>query len=176
MTQIDANKIAFLRGQRQHRSFTPGPVDPAAVEQLLEVARWTGSASNKQPWRFLVVDDSALLAQLAESKSGIGWVKDAGLAILILTEGKTVNDWRFDVGRVAERLMLASGAVGLDAGIVSWNADAGEPFVRKLLNVPDGTWIYAAVILGQPAESKPASGPNAGRKAIEDLVIHNRFD
>jgi hypothetical protein len=48
--------------------------------------------------------------------------------------------------------------------------------VRKLLNVPDGTWIYAAVILGQAAESKPASGPNAGRKAIEDLVIHNHFD
>jgi nitroreductase len=175
VANINTNKIAFLRGQRQHRSFAPGPIEQEAVDQILEVARWTGSANNRQSWRFLVVDDPELLSQLAETKSGLGWVKNAGLAILVLTEGATVTDWRFDAGRVAERLLLASNAVGLSAGIVSWSVDAGEPAVRSLLNIPDGLWIYAAVILGHPAATKSASGANAGRKSLDDLVIRNRF-
>jgi nitroreductase len=175
MARIDQNKIAFLRGQRQHRSFSPGPIDQEAIDQILEVARWTGSANNRQSWRFLVVDDPELLAALAETKSGIGWVKDAGLAILVLTVGENAQAWRFDAGRVAERLLLASNAVGLSAGVISWAPEAGEPAVRQLLGVPEGLWIYSAVIVGNPAETKLASGANTGRKPIEELVIRNRF-
>jgi hypothetical protein len=39
----------FLR-LRQSRRFLDQPIDTGDLEQLLEVARWTGSSKNSQPW------------------------------------------------------------------------------------------------------------------------------
>src|ERR1700730_4101313 len=61
----DAEKIAFLRGLRQIRQLSPEPVPEEALQDILEVARWTGSARNIQPWDLLVIQDRATLQTLA---------------------------------------------------------------------------------------------------------------
>ena len=42
--------IALLRSLRAVRQFRPDPVPQEVVNAVLEVARWSGSASNHQPW------------------------------------------------------------------------------------------------------------------------------
>ena len=42
--------IALLRSLRAVRQFRPDPVPQEVVDAVLEVARWSGSASNHQPW------------------------------------------------------------------------------------------------------------------------------
>ena len=173
---INENKIGFLRGQRQTRSYVPTPVAPEALDALIEVARWTGSATNRQPWKFVVVDDREVLSALSRAKGGTEWIANAGAAFVILTEGETAEASRFDAGRVAERLLLGSNAVGLAGAIVSWSPGFGEETVRELLGVPAGLWIYAAVIIGEPdtSQPKPTAKPNP-RKPVEEIVVRNRF-
>jgi nitroreductase len=173
---IDESKIAFLRGQRQTRSYVTAPIAPEAIDALIEVARWTGSAMNRQPWKFVVVENRELLEALSRAKSGSEWIANAGAAIVILTEGETAEANRFDAGRVAERLLLGSNAVGLAGAIVSWSTGFGEETVRELLNVPADLWIYAAVIVGEPDTSQPNAAPKPNpRKPVEELVVRNRF-
>jgi len=46
--------LRTLRRTRQIREFTDEPVDDSAIRAILEVARWTGSGANRQPWTFVI--------------------------------------------------------------------------------------------------------------------------
>jgi nitroreductase len=39
-----------IRNVRQARLYKPDPVPPDVLDELLEIARWTGSSRNTQPW------------------------------------------------------------------------------------------------------------------------------
>jgi len=47
-----------IQQRRSIRSFRPDPIPPEMVLQMLEAARLAPSASNQQPWRFVVVTDT----------------------------------------------------------------------------------------------------------------------
>jgi nitroreductase len=63
---IDALE-ALLQGRRSVRAFTDAPVSPALVERILRAAVLAPSASNKQPWRFFVMDDAVRIRSLADA-------------------------------------------------------------------------------------------------------------
>lgn len=56
-----------LRRRRSIRRFKPDPVPEALVERLLEAAITAPSASNKQPWKFLVVENRGLITRMADA-------------------------------------------------------------------------------------------------------------
>jgi nitroreductase len=56
----------LLRERRSVRRFKPDAVPEALVQRLIEGAISAPSASNKQPWKFLLVESRALIAELAE--------------------------------------------------------------------------------------------------------------
>lgn len=178
VTTKSADLIELLRTLRQTRSYTTDPVSDEALTHILEVARWTGSGGNKQPWRLVVVRDAQTRQQLAATKADTGWVADAPLVIGVATAGKTVEASRFDAGRVVERMMLAAHAQGLAAAVIGFGAPESEPTIaaRSLLNVPDDLWITHAVVIGHPgrAEQDPGS-KRSGRKPLDEIVVHERF-
>jgi nitroreductase len=179
MSQCDpAELIEFLRTLRQTRGYLPEPIDEAMVQGVLEVARWTGSGGNRQPWRLVVVQEAERRAALAKSKADIEWLADAPVVIGIVTEGKTWEMARFDAGRLVERIMLAAKAQGLAAAVVGFGAPESDPEVvaRQALNVPDGLWITHAVAIGH-AKPEPPSGTSsrAGRKPLSEIMVRERF-
>jgi nitroreductase len=169
-----AEYIEFLTGQRQTRQFTDEPVSDAGIQTLLEVMRWTGSASNTQPWQFLVVRDAAKRAAIARGTQYTGWIADAPLVILVLTEGSDYTKHQYDQGRVDERILLASQALGLGAGIVTFWSPEAQALVRDTFALPEEWSAYSAVALGHPAAgATPAR--LGGRKPLADLVHWDRF-
>jgi len=54
-----------MRSRRSVRRFLPEAPPRALIEELLEAAITAPSASNKQPWRFFVVGDRALIDRMA---------------------------------------------------------------------------------------------------------------
>ena len=50
-----------IRNVRQARLYKPDPVPADVLDELLEIARWTGSSRNTQPWEFIVITDRDLL-------------------------------------------------------------------------------------------------------------------
>ncbi len=58
--------IALLRGLRAVRQFRTDAVPQAVIDAVLDVARWSGSASNRQHWELIVVRDRKTLQALAQ--------------------------------------------------------------------------------------------------------------
>jgi nitroreductase len=68
--------LALLKERRSIRRYRPDPVPDEMVEQLLEAGRWAPSASNRQPWEFIVIHDETIrrqVAQHAASTRTSGW-------------------------------------------------------------------------------------------------------
>lgn len=57
----------MIRGHRSLRSYAPDAVPADIVEKLLEAAHWAPSAHNRQPWRFVLLNEATTRRQLAES-------------------------------------------------------------------------------------------------------------
>lgn len=65
MESSDQPIITALRARRSVRKFRAEHPGRERIAALVELATCAPSASNKQPWRFFVVDDRALLARMA---------------------------------------------------------------------------------------------------------------
>jgi nitroreductase len=129
------DRISFLRTLRAVRSFRPDPVPREVVDDVLEVARWSGSAANQQPWEILVVRDRDTLRSLASVEGYAGHLAGAPLGIVLIMAGERAERETYDEGRLAERIMLAAHAHGVGSSI-GWIVGPGRDAARELLRIP----------------------------------------
>ena len=163
--------LRTLRRTRQVRRFTDEPVVQADIQAILEVCRWTGSSTNTQPWHFIVIGDADVRRQIAETSRYARHVGGAPIAIAIEMPGDDPETDAYDEGRVAERILIAAGAMDLGAGI-GW-AEAPEwPAIGRLLGVTPPAFVRTIVSIGHPtAEARrPRTGPGTGRRPLEEFV------
>jgi coenzyme F420-0:L-glutamate ligase / coenzyme F420-1:gamma-L-glutamate ligase len=62
--------LQFLRSRRSIRQFLPDQVSAETLERILETATWAPSAHNRQPWRFVVLQDREIKLLLMDR---MGW-------------------------------------------------------------------------------------------------------
>lgn len=168
-----ASITAFLRDLRQVRQFTDEPVPDHVLTDILEVARWTGSAKNTQPWHFLVIRDRETIQELAGMGNFTAFIAGAPLAIGVVLNGDNARTEPYDHGRVEERIMLAAKAHGLGSGTAWYDPEA----IREILGVPEPYELRSLVGIGYPAGGdNRARSVSGGRRSLEDLVRHERFD
>ncbi len=172
MTDTATDALNAIRHVRQVRGYTDQAVDPAALDEMLEIARWSGSAANSQPWRFIVIDDKEVLRQLAEIR--LPWVATAPVAIAIVLDGNKKIAEAYDEGRVTERIMIAAKLLGLGAA-VAWYGDTDQQAQAKaILGIPEEATARSMVTIGHPAPESQRSS-NGGRKPLDEIVSHNRL-
>jgi nitroreductase len=164
---------------RQVREFTDEPVDRAALDALADVARWSGSSKNSQPWRFIVVTERDTLRRLADS--GMPYTRAlqtaaAAIAITLPEQPGWKISHAYDEGRAAERILVAAGLLGLGAGI-AWVSGEGRPAVGEALGLPEDRFVRTVVALGHPTPvaKRPKSGPGEARLAREETVFAERW-
>jgi nitroreductase len=175
----DSERAALLlRAMRQVRSvreFRPDPVPDELLTEILDVARWTGSGMNRQPWTFIVVRERATLRAIAEASPNTRHVAGAAAAIVIVMDGEMPEIETFDEGRVAERIIVAATALGL-ASAIGWVMPRGAPAVTALLGVPEGRRVRTLVSLGYATEAaaRPRSAPGTARRPPGEVVRFER--
>ena len=173
-----AERVRPLLRTRQVREFTPEPPTDAELAALTDVARWSGSSKNSQPWRFIVVRDRAVLQRLHEA--GLPQtrsLKTAPAAIAIVLGGDPADpDHAFDEGRAAERMLVAAGLLGIGAGI-AWIFPQVRPLVAELLGLPPDRFVRTFVVVGHPSEDamRPKSAPGMARLPRSETVMHERW-
>lgn len=174
MSKITSNTDALetIRKVRQVRQYVPGEVSDEQLHTMLEIARWTGSSRNTQPWRFIVIRDKEMLKQLGDLRENITWVADAALAIGLVSPGENPPHEAYDEGRVTERLMIAASMLGLGAGTAWFGEPEREAKAKALLHVPEGKTLRSVVAIGPFETSKDPrpTGPKPGRLSLAELV------
>ena len=160
----------FLRSLRAVREFQDTPIPIDVVQDILEVGRWSGSASNRQFGEIIVVRNHETLEALAGLGGYVGHLRNAPLGMLLVMPGEWEEGEVFDEGRLAERIMLAAWAHGVGSSI-GWFLPDARNEAKRLLGVPAKPVVRTAISLGYPA-SPPRRGV---RKPINELVHEERY-
>jgi len=179
MAKIDHARdvTAEMKKVRQIRQYKPDAVPDEIIQELLEVAQWTGSSRNTQPWHFIVVTDKSQLHDLSQIRTPINWVAAAPLAIAIVLDGASQVSEAYDEGRVTERLMIAAHLLGLGGGTAWYGDEAQQARGKEILGIPADKTARSVVVLGYPITSKDPR-PNAvegGRHPLSDIVSDGKY-
>ncbi len=171
-----SDKIKFLKSLRAVRQFLPEPVPQEVIDDILEVARWTGSSTNSQPWDLIVVHDRLMLQNLSQLEGSIKYMANAAFAIVIVMAGENKYTEPFDEGRLVERVLLAASAHGVGAGL-GWLRGGGRDEAKRLLGVPESRNLRATISFGYPDKAAPRDRPKPEqpRKPLSEIVHHERF-
>jgi nitroreductase len=149
---------AFLAiaSKRDVRSYEARPIPADVVERILDAGRLTGSARNRQPWRFLVVEDRERRSRLANAVYAPPNVRGAALVIALTASGK--GPVGFDCGRAAQNMMLAAwndGVASCPNGIA--DADAAA----DVLALDAEEQLHVVLSFGYPARSRDPESRSA---------------
>ena len=162
---------------RAHRTYLDKQLSDEDLANLLEAARWTGSSKNLQNWSFIVVADPEQKADLVAAGDFMTPVVNAPTAIAIV---RLPGGYDFDMGRVAQNMMLAAAAVGVGSCPVTLHR---EEVARSVLGIPDDHACRYAIAVGYPDETAEREGRSAqrqwlphGRKPLDELVHRDRWE
>ncbi|RIK37953.1 MAG: hypothetical protein DCC58_17310 [Chloroflexi bacterium] len=169
--------VTEINKVRQVRQYKPDAVPDDIITQLLEIARWTGSSRNTQPWHFIAITDKDQLSKISQLRTPINWVAGAPLAIAIVLNGESLSSEAYDEGRVTERLMIGARILGLGGGIAFFGDDEQQAEAKRILNIPQERMARSVVALGYPKTIKdPRPNPvQGGRHPLEEIVSYDRM-
>ncbi len=167
--------LTLLKERRSIRLYKPDPVPDEMLEQLLEAGRWAPSASNRQPWAFIVVRDEVVRREVARHAAFhfIRWAQagDAPLLIVLCGDARS-RIYRSllheDIGLAGSQIMLQAKALGLGT---CWLGGLDRKAIVEILKVPDHVEIVGILTVGFPAEA-PDPRP---RKSLSEIVHYDVY-
>ena len=156
-----------VASKRDERRYAERAVPPEVVERILDAGRLAGSAKNRQPWRFLVVESRHVVERLAAQVYAPGNVREAALVVALLGGG-------FDLGRAAQNMLLAA----WNEGVVSCpNGLREREAAAELLGLRDGEEIGIVLSFGYPPRARDPDSRSAeewsrraNRLPLDELV------
>jgi nitroreductase len=192
----------LVKKRRMVRNFSPDPVDPAAIERIVALARHAPSAGFTQGQYFVVVTRPELKGAIAElcgeaSYVEMGyhnWISGAPVLIVPCTSeaayhrryqqpDKIKDDgteivwpvpyWHMDVGCAVMVLLLAVVDEGLAAGFAgAHDLEA----LKSLLNIPAEVTPVGVIPVGHPLPDKRSTSLKRGRKPDADYVYREQWE
>ena len=138
------------------------------VRRIAEAAHLTASASNAQPWHFVVVRDRERLGKLASMLRTGPYVASASGAVIVAYE-KENRLAVSDASRAIQSMLLTAWGDGVGS---NWVGFAGMDAVRKEFGLPDAYDVLAVVPLGYP--KRKILGKKR-RKPFNQVVSAERF-
>ena len=190
--------LEAIKQRRSIRQYKEDPVDDKAIESILEAGRWAPSWSNTQCWRFIVVRDADIKAEVAKSlvkfeirgelseNPGIKIINKVPVLIVVCAEmGKSggppgrqdasgefitdKGDWfMFDTALAVQNMVLAAHGLGLGTVIIG-TFDAAK--AEKALGVPEGFRVVTLFPVGVPLKE----GKAPPRKEIREISYTDKW-
>jgi nitroreductase len=153
------------------RSYANREVPLAEIEKIFEAVRWTASARNEQPWRFIVaLRNSETYEKIVHAMMGFTrpWASSAPVLIVCLARTRFSHDGspnpfhQYDLGAAGTTIMLQATWQGLcTRTLASIHSDE----LRKSLAIPEDYAIGSVITLGYQGD--PAALPSGEMVAME---------
>ena len=168
--------LLAIASRRDQRRYHPEPLPDDVVARILDAGRLAGSASNRQPWTFVLLETRARVEALAATVFEPDNVLGAGLVVAVVVKGK--GPISFDAGRAAQNMLLAA----WNEGIASCpNGFADKDAARAALDLAEDESTAIVLTFGYPErprdpESRPAAewSARANRRPLDEVVRHLR--
>jgi len=167
-----------VRTRRSVRSYRPDPIPKEVLNRVLEAVRIAPSGSNRQPWKFIIVQDEALKQKMVSACNNQGFIAEAPLIVVACGSNIHYNrgDYMGDMSMLVDvtiaftHLVLVARAEGLGT---CWIGAFQNEEVKKLLNIPEEYNVVAVTPLGYPkGEAFTEPGP---RKNLNEIASTDTF-
>ncbi|RLD60181.1 MAG: nitroreductase [Bacteroidetes bacterium] len=178
----------LLKKRWSPRAFSEKPVEKEKLQSIFEAVRWSPSASNEQPWAFIIGkkgDETydGIMSTLVEFNQI--WSQFAPVLILScarkdLIKGDGENFSRmYDVGQAVAYLSFQAASEGLYVHQMT-GFDAGK--TNKLFHVPDNFEAVSVIAVGYIGDPKILH-PNLEkmeyadriRKPLKEFIFSSKF-
>jgi nitroreductase len=163
---IDPEKLLeFLKERRSIRLFHDKPIKEKELKMILEAARWAPSASNRQPWEFIVIKNKEILVKLAKNMSYGKFMKEVPVAIAIVAKIKTSPKWYLiDTSLVSMNMMLMAWSLGIGT---CWIGAMNREKAKEIIGLGANDHLLTVLPFGYIKDKIPEPTP---RKALSKIV------
>jgi len=151
-----------IQKRKSIRKFNAGSLSDEQLQTLMEAAQLAPSASNMQPYEFIIVKDDKLKAQLVKKGSIQPFVTKAAVIFIGIGDPSREKWYKVDIGIAIEHLALEATELGLGS---CWIGSFDEEKVKEVLKIPAEKEVIALLPIGIPGQDPPARP----RKSLDDL-------
>lgn len=176
----------LILARQSVRRYADRPVETEKINQCLEAARLAPSASNSQPWKYIVVNEEPLRMDVAKATfSDIQLINKFTLqapvmVVIVIEKARWFTrlamqvknkEWPLiDIGITATHFCLRATELGLGTCMIGW---FDEKRIQKLLNIPSDKSIGLVISLGYAEEGYRLR--QKVRRAPEEIITWNRY-
>jgi len=176
----------LIKIRQSVRSYTNKPVEKEKLDICLEAARLAPSASNSQPWKYIVIDDKELKKKIALAtfdkviKFNKFALQAPVIIVVVLEKPKLVTqmgieikkrEWPLiDIGITTEHFCLQAAELGLGTCMVGW---LKKKKIQELLNIPSKKTIGLLITLGYAPDDYDLR--KKSRKENSDIISNNKY-
>jgi len=147
-----------IKSRRTIRKYARKDVPEEVLLKCVDAARLSPSGANRQPLKYIIVNDQELLKEVFSTLSWAGYLPDYKPSeeemprayIVILLDKSLRKNPNHDAGIAAMSVSIVAYDEGLGSCILG---SVDREKLRKVLNVPDGLDIVLVVALGYPVEN-----------------------
>ena len=150
------------------RSFRSDTIPSETIKKILHAGRQAHSQRNRQPWRFIVIQNRDSLQQLGALASSGPYIAEAPLAIALAIEG--AKNPYIDATRAAECLMLAAWAEGVGS---CWVGGIDRPKAKAMLGIPEEAELITIIPFGYPSDKEHQQ--KKVRKRLSKIAFRERY-
>lgn len=157
-----------VASRRETREYADRELPEEVVGRILDAGRLAGSAKNRQPWRFVVVEDTDARASLADAVYEPDNVRGAKLVVAIVAKGS------LDTGRAVQNMLLVAWNEGVGA---CPNGFSDPDAAKAALGLSEHDELALLLTFGYPARERDVSrhtaeewSARANRKPLDEIV------
>ena len=162
--------LDLILTRRSIRRYEDKDIPEEVLQQILETGRQAPSAANRQPIRFVIVNDHDILKNLCDNLF-TRFVKYAPLAIVGCADIKSLltGKWAVVDATIAmQNMVIAAWTLGIGS---CWIGACNEKKVKEFLNIPDKWKVVAVLTFGYPAEQPK----QRKKKPFDKMFTFNSF-
>jgi nitroreductase len=163
-----------IKAIRERRSIRKYKSDDVTIEKLftvLQAGRWAPSASNKQPWHFIVVRRPETRKQLAHAHPYGRFMSESPVVIVVLGDpAKHPKYYLADPHNAVMNMLLAAYAEGLSTCWMGVRDTDIEPVFRQILEIPQNMRVICCVSLGYGDQVRTST-----RVPLEEIVSWDHY-
>ena len=170
--------IELAKKRFSSRSYKKQSVEEEKLIKILEAGRIAPSASNNQPWIFIVVREESNRLSIARTYKR-DWLKEAPVIIVIC--GDHSISWKrsdkkdhcdIDIAIAVDHMTLQAAELDL---ATCWICNFNSLRCAEILNLPPHIEPIALLPVAYPADSKDANRHDLQRKPLNKIVYWEKF-